>query len=205
MQAVLDELTRLYLDALDPATANVLDAASVVRRTSLPLLQEMVPGLAPQDAFERLRALPFVQLGHEGLIVHDTVRETVTRALRASDPVAYRGYRAAAWRKLRRDVATAAPSELWRYTADMLYMIERPAIREAFFPTTEHHLSVEGASPSDGAAIAAIIAKHEPPASATQLRSWWQHAPDTFRLYVTKAVLSSASRCCASPIASPTA
>ena len=182
LQAVLDELTRLYLDVLDPITANVLDAASVVRRTTLPLLQEMIPGLAPQDAFERLRALPFVQLGHEGLIVHDTIRETVSRALRASDPVAYRRYRTAAWRKLRRDVAAVAPAELWRYTADMLYLIENPVVREAFFPTTEHHLSVESASSADGTAIAAIIAKHEPPASATLLLCWWQQAPDAFRV-----------------------
>jgi DNA-binding winged helix-turn-helix (wHTH) protein len=181
-QAVLDELTRLYLDALDPTTAKALDAASVVRRTTLPLLEEMIPDLAPQDAFERLRALPFVELGSEGLIVHDTVRETVSRALRASDPVAYRRYRSAAWRKLRSDVSTAAPAELWRYTADMLYIIEQPVVREAFFPTTEHRLTVEPAAPADGAAIADIIAKHEPPASAAHLLAWWQQAPHGFRV-----------------------
>src|SRR5262249_56590389 len=135
---VLDELTGLYLDGLDGPTREALDAASVVRRITLSLLEAMLPERAPQDAFERIRALPFVQLGHDGLVLHDTIRETVARALRGRDPVAHRRYRAAAWRRLRSDVAAAAPAELWRYTADMLYLIEEPDVPHAFFSTTEH-------------------------------------------------------------------
>src|SRR5262249_24173473 len=126
LRAALDELTGLYLDGLDPTTRQALDDASVVRRITLPLLEAMLPALAPQDAHERLRSLPFVQLEHDGLVLHDTIRETVARALRGSDPVAHRRYRAATWRRLRSDVAAAAPAELWRYTADMLYLIEEP-------------------------------------------------------------------------------
>jgi hypothetical protein len=182
LQAVLDELTGLYLDGLDPTTRQALDAASVVRRITLPLLEAMLPDRAPQDAFERIRALPFVQLGHDGLVVHDTIRETVARALRGSDPVAHRRYRAAAWRKLRSDVASAPPAELWRYTADMLYLIEHPVVREAFFPTTEHLFSVEAANPGDAPAIATIVHGHEPGAAAAQLLSWWEQAPQVFRV-----------------------
>lgn len=182
LQAVLDQLTGLYLDGLEPTTRNALDAASVVRRVTLPLLEAMLPDLAPQDAFERLRALPFVQLGHDGLVVHDTIRETVARALRASDPATHRRYRAAAWRKLRSDVDYVPPADLWRYTADMLYLIEHPAVREAFFPTTEHLFSVESARPEDALAISAIVHGHEPTAAAAQVLSWWERAPQAFRV-----------------------
>ena len=182
LQAVLDQLTALYLDGLDTSSREALDAASVVRRITLPLLEAMLRDVAPQDAFERLRALPFVQFGHDGLVVHDTIRETVARALRGSDPVAHRRYRAAAWRKLRSDVAWAAPAELWRYTADMLYLIEHPVVREAFFPTTEHLFSVEAASPVDGPAIAAIVDSHEPTVAAAHLLYWWEQAPQAFRV-----------------------
>ena len=146
LQAVLDELTGLYLDGLDGSTRAALDAASVVRRITLSLLEAMLPDRAPQDVFERLRALPFVQLGHDGLVVHDTIRETVARALRGFDPVAHRRYRAAAWQKLRSELPTVPPADLWRYTADMLYLIENPAVREAFFPSTEHALGRDGDS-----------------------------------------------------------
>src|SRR5262245_47644916 len=182
LQAVLDELTVLYLDGLDGSTRAALDAASVVRRITLSLLEAMLPDRAPQDVFERLRALPFVQLGHDGLLVHDTIRETVARALRGFDPATYRRYRAAAWRKLRSEVQTVPAAELWRYTADMLYLIENPAVREAFFPTTEHAYSLDAATPADGPAIEAIVRRHEPITAGAWVLSWWEHAPQSFRL-----------------------
>ncbi len=182
LQAVLDELTGLFLDGLDAPTREALDAASVVRRITLSLLEAMLPDRAPQDVFERLRALPFVQLGHEGLVVHDTIRETVARALRGSDPATHRRYRGAAWRKLQSELPTVPPAELWRYTADMLYLIEHPVVREAFFPTTEHLFSVEAATPADAPVIEAIVRRHEPAAAAEQLLSWWDQAPQGFRV-----------------------
>jgi hypothetical protein len=182
LQAVLDELTEIYLDGLDPPTREALDAASVVRRITLSLLAAMLPDRAPQDAFERLRALPFVQLGHDGLLVHDTLREAVAQALRGADPATHRRYRGAAWRKLRNELPAVPPGELWRYTADMLYLIEQPVVREAFFPTTEHVFSVEPATPADASAIEAIVRRHEPDAAANHLLSWWQQAPQGFRV-----------------------
>jgi hypothetical protein len=182
LQAVLDGLTGLYLDVLPPPTREALDAASVVRRTTRSLLEAMLPDRAPQDAFERLRALPFVQLGHDGLVVHDTIRETVARALRGSDPVVHRRYRSAAWRTLQNELPTVAPAELWRYTADMLYLIENPMIREAFFPTTEHAFWLEAAAPADAAAIERIVRRHEPAPAAEHLLAWWEHAPEGFRV-----------------------
>jgi DNA-binding winged helix-turn-helix (wHTH) protein len=140
----------------------------------------MLPDRAPQDVFERLRALPFVQLGSDGLVVHDTIRETVARALRGFDPVAHRRYRATAWQRLRSELPTVPAADLWRYTADILYLIDNPAVREAFFPSTEHVLSVERATPADGAAIEAIARRHEPDASAEQLVSWWEQSPQHF-------------------------
>ena len=182
VKAIVEELTELYLDALDPVTRLALDAASVVRRPTLSLLAAMLPDTAPQDAFDRLRTLPFVELSHEGLVIHDTVREAVAALLRASDPDRSRRYRAAAWRQLRDEVGRAPSAELWRYTADLLYIIENPIIREAFFPTTEHQYSVETARREDHAEIEAIIRRHEPPAASALLEDWWRLAPTTFRV-----------------------
>ena len=182
LRAVLDQLTELYLDVLEPPVREALDAASVVRRITLSLLAAMLPDRAPQDAFERLRALPFIELGHDGLVVHDTMRETVARALAGSDPARYRRYRGAAWLRLQNELPTVAPAELWRYTADMLYLIENPLIREAIFPTTEHAFWLEAATPGDAAAIEAIVRRHEPAAAAEHVLAWWQGAPQGFRV-----------------------
>ena len=142
----------------------------------------MLPDAAPQDAFDRLLRLPFVELSDDGLFLHDTVREAVAAHLRSSDPDRSRRYRAAAWRQLRDEVARASSHEIWRYTADLLYIIQNPIVREAFFPSTEHLYSPEAARPADGAAIAEIVARWEPAASVAVLEAWWRREPTAFRV-----------------------
>jgi DNA-binding response OmpR family regulator len=182
IQRAVDELTRLYLSDLDPVTRRVLHAASLVRRTTLPLLGAMLQDMAPQDAFERLRGLPFVEATPDGLMLHEAVQQVVAASLRAEDPAAHRAYRQAAWRLLRAELRGAAPSELWRYTADTLYLLENPAVREAFFPTTAHLYSVEPARAEDATAIEEITRRHEQRESAEHLISWWHRLPQVFRV-----------------------
>lgn len=182
VKAIVEGLTELYLGVLDPKTRRALDAASVVRRPTLSLLTAMLPETAPQDAFDRLRILPFVEISDDGLVLHDTVREAIAALLRSSDPDCSNRHRAAAWRQLRAEVARASSQEMWRYTADLLYILQNPIVREAFFPTTEHLYSVEAAKPADGPAIAAIFARYESPASAAVMDAWWRRAPGAFRV-----------------------
>ncbi len=181
LQRVVEQLTRLYLaDVRDPLTRRALAAASVVRRTTLCLLRAMLPDAASQDVYERLRALPFVESGRDGLHMHDVVQQAIAAALQATDPSAYREYRRAAWRQLRTEVRAAGRPELWRYTADMLYLIENPVVREAFFPTNTPLLALEPARPEDGAAIHEITARHEGPAAMRLLDEWWSREPHAF-------------------------
>jgi len=182
VKAIVEGLTDLYLGGLDAKSRVALDAASVVRRPTLSLLAAMLPETAPQDAFDRLRSLPFVELSDDGLVIHDTVREAVASLLRSSDPARSKGYRAAAWRQLRDEVAHAPQYEMWRYTADLLYILQNPIVREAFFPTTDHLYSAEAARPADGPAIAEIAKRHMPRASASVIETWWRLEPEAFRV-----------------------
>ena len=180
-QRVVEELVRIYLaDVHDPLTRDALDAASVVRRITRSLLGAMLPDVAPQDAYERLHTLPFVESGSDGLIVHDVVREAISVALVAADPVRYRAFRHAAWCQLRAELNTARPSDLWRYTADMVYLIENPVIRETCFPSQSYPFAVEPAQSEDGPAIRAMTEKQDGPESATLLDGWWQRIPQAF-------------------------
>ncbi len=178
---VIDELARLYLEEVeDPLTRRALEAASVVRRSTEPLLGAMLEGEDPAQALERILHLPFVEAGRDGIIVHEAVRDAIGGFLRSSNPVRHRAYRRAAWRELQDEVRDAAPGELWRYTADMLYLIENPVVREAFFPSGAQPLAVEPARPDDAPAIERIAERHEPPEAASQLASWWDEEPTTF-------------------------
>ncbi|HET8953487.1 MAG TPA: ATP-binding protein, partial [Solirubrobacteraceae bacterium] len=182
LPTVVQELAALYLDGLDAATREALDATSVLRRVTLSLLGALVPG-PPQEAFARLSALPFVELGREGLVVHDTVREAVLALLRAADPVRHRAYRAAAWRQIRSEMAGAAAGEArWASVADMLALVEEPLVREAFFPASVQHYAVERARPEDRDAIEAIAARHEAPEEVALVGAWWESVPQAFRV-----------------------
>jgi hypothetical protein len=178
---VVEELTRTYLsDVADPLTRNALDAASVLRRTTQSVLHAMLPSAAPQDAFDRLRALPFVDRRRDGLIIHDAVQRAIAATLRVSDPSRHRAYRRAAWQHFRADLRTAAGSDLWRTTADVLFLIENPVLRTAFFPEEAPHYAVEPAGSDDFSAIQAIALRHDGPHSTRTLDAWWEWLPHSF-------------------------
>ena len=172
--AIVEALAERYLEGLDPATREALAAASVVRRPTLSLMQAMLPETTAQDAFGRLLALPFVTLGVDGLVVHDSVRDVVAAYVRASDPDRLRRYRIAAWRRLREEVARAAQAEMWRYTADLLYILDNPMIREAFFPTTEHRYFIDPARPEDEAVVLEGARRRVSPSDAAIVETWWR-------------------------------
>ncbi|MDQ7829453.1 MAG: winged helix-turn-helix domain-containing protein [Armatimonadota bacterium] len=178
---VVEELTRVYLaDVSDAVTRQALAASSVVRRTTLTLLRALLPDVDPHSALERLQALPFVEMRHDGLVVHETVQEAISSLLRSTDPERHRQYRKAAWRQLRQEASGAAAADLWRYTADMLYLVENPLVREAFFPTEAQPLAVEPARQEDASAIRQIFQRHEPPEAAALLEAWWRRLPSAF-------------------------
>ena len=181
LQRALDELTRIFLeDVGDEITRRVLEGAAVVRRVTLSLLQALFPDVPPQDAWERLRRLPIVVGASDGLLIHDAVREAIARSLHASDPARYLEYRRTAWRQLATEAGVAGGGDLWRYTADMLFMIENPVVREAFFPSGSPTFAVEPAQADDGPALEDITHTWEGSEAAGALMAWWRRLPQAF-------------------------
>jgi DNA-binding response OmpR family regulator len=194
---MVEELARLYIDGLDPTTRRALDAASVIRRTTLTLLEAMLPDDDPAVLFAGLRALPFVELGTEGLVIHDTVGVATSALLQASDPARHRAHRRAAWTRLRAELRTAGRADLWRYTADMLYLVENPIVRDAFFPSGSDELTLEPARAADHAAITAMSAAQQGPEATALVDAWWGSAPEAFRVVrdATGVVQGFSCRC----------
>jgi tRNA A-37 threonylcarbamoyl transferase component Bud32 len=180
---IIQELSRVFLnDVADAATREALEAASVARRITQSVLGAMLPDSPTQEIYEKLAALAFVDSMRDGLRVHDAVHEAIAASLRAADPSRYLEYRRAAWRQLRSEVRHVGAAELWRYTADMLYLIENPVVREAFFPSGSQALAVEPARREDSTAILEITEKHEGPDAAKHIRHWWDRHPQTFHV-----------------------
>lgn len=183
IQQAVDELTHVFLaDVSDPVTRRVLEGAAVTRRSTISLLRAIFPDLAPQDVYERLSDLPFVDCVSDGLVVQEAVRDAIARSLHASDPCRYLEYRRAAWRQLVSEAQFAGSGDLWRYTADMLYLIENPVVREAFFPRDTSALSVEMAQQSDAEDLLSIVYAQEGMQAAESLLSWWRRLPQSFHV-----------------------
>lgn len=181
IQRVVAELTQLYLaDIHDPLARRALRAASVVRRITISLLGAMLPDASPQHIYDLLAALPIVQRGHDGLLLHDVVRQAIAADLKAADPATYRVYRQAAWQQLRAEVQAAGRHDLWRYTADMLYLVEAPFVHEVFFPSGTTAYAVEPAGPESYAVILSICARHGGPEGRAQIEHWLARAPQAF-------------------------
>jgi hypothetical protein len=181
LQRTVEQLTHLYLeDVSDPLVRKALQAISTVRRTTVSLLEALIPGSDTEALYDHLQTLPFVDGERDGLHLHDVVQEAIAEATKAGDPACYREYRRAAWRQLRQEVTTAGAPELWRFTADLLYLIENPVCREAFFPSTIHPLAVEPATADHARRIESISRLHDGSGATEALLTWWASCPESF-------------------------
>jgi DNA-binding winged helix-turn-helix (wHTH) protein len=181
LHQVIDALSSSYVEGVpDPVTRQALEASSVIRCVTEPMLHALLPGIAPRDAIERLGALPFVELGRDGLFIHDAVRSAIATSLAARDPDAHRAYRHRAWAYLHERLQRTHSADLWRFMADLLFLIENPVLREGFFPSGPHPLAVESATPGDAAALQRIVAAHGADLAAHEL--WWRHHPRGFHI-----------------------
>lgn len=180
-QHVVTELTRLYMaDVPDPVSRVALEAASVIRRITHSLLGTLLPDIAPNDAYDRLQTLPFVENASDGLMIHDLVHEAIATRLRSTDPERYYLYRRLAWHQLRSEFSVGSRAAVWRYTADMLYLIDHPGIHDVFFPTDVHLYAVEPATPNDKDAVMAMTLRYWGPEMLDIIQYWWQVQPDAF-------------------------
>ncbi len=165
----------------DRDTRHALEAVAVVRRVTRPILASLCPALDADALYEQLAGLSFVERRRDGLAIRDVVRDVIGKRLLAADPEKYRGYQKKAWSLLKKQMRQSTRADLWRTTADVIYLLENPVIREAFFPSSSAQFSVEPAIAADRDAVFEIVSRHEDAAGARALELWWQHLPGAFQ------------------------
>ena len=178
---VIDALATAFRTGLDGHGRRLLDAASVPRRVTRGVLAAMLPDDDADAALDRLAAMPFVDPSPEGLRLHDAVHAVVSARLRSLDPERFRSLRSAAWRHLQEVARRTGASELHRSTADLLFLIDNPVVREAMFPTTAHAFSVERCRDDDREALRELWHAHDTEAGAAALDAWLRLRPEAVR------------------------
>ncbi len=182
-ESLVESLAVQYLDEVsDSETRQALEAASVVRRITESLMAVMIPDRDPADMLSRVDALPFVERGIDGVRLHDTLRDSIAASVRATNPEKFYRQKVAAWRRLRREMDAAPPHLLWRYTADVLHLLESAVIREASFPTGYLPSAIERADADDWDEIVEITEKHESPDFLHVATTWWRHHQSMFKV-----------------------
>jgi hypothetical protein len=178
---IADQLAQKFLAEIsDPTVREALECSSIVRVINVPLLQAMLPGADAVRTFEQLRTLALVKTARDGVVLHEAIRGAIARNLRVTDPQRFLAYRRKSWTYVTRELKTAPASELWRYTADLLFMLETPVIREAFFPSGARHLVVEPARKTDASAIIALARRYDGADAAHALECWLARIPQAF-------------------------
>jgi hypothetical protein len=177
------DLAALILaDIADPTVRRAAEAAAVMRRVTEPLLASLFPDDDASRLYEELRSLPIVDHRHDGLVLHDAVRHAVTARLKSTDPDRSRSYRAALWQHLRANIGQAPICELWRNTADTIYLLENAVVRDAFFPPGPPSLTAVPAQPADGEAILQIVRNHDGNEASRHLEQWWLRQRSAFHV-----------------------
>ncbi|MDA2919945.1 transcriptional regulator [Desulfobacterota bacterium AH_259_B03_O07] len=177
---ILQQLTESFLTGLQKEIKKAIEAASTVRRITEPVLRSLLGKPNVGDIFDKLQELPFVNATDEGLILHDLVRETISNNLSSRDPERYSLYRSRAWHYFDTESHRTEASNLWQCTADLLYLIENPGVKEAFFPKGASDYSVEPATATDWEDIRAISASTEPVESSRFIERWLDRHPEAF-------------------------
>lgn len=185
LQKALERLTTMLLaDVREPELREAVEAAGLVRRVTRPVLTAMCPGIDATRVLEELGRLPFVDAASDGLCVHEAVRPALARYLRSRDPRRYQQASRDAWRQLVAEAGSAGPRHLWRYTADILYLIDHPVVREAFFPSDASRFVLEPARREHDRAIREITEAHEGARAAAHLLRWRERVPSSFHVAI---------------------
>jgi hypothetical protein len=179
---VVTQLSALFLADADITTRQALEAMSTVRRATEPMLAAMLGIPSAAGLHGSLQECSVVEARGDGLALQPTVHEIIARRLRAADPERFTACRRAAWRKLEAQASEVATSDLWRYTADVIYLIDNPIVREAFFPSGAPQLSVESALAADHEALMRIAERHDGKEGRRHAEHWWRVMPSAFRV-----------------------
>jgi DNA-binding CsgD family transcriptional regulator len=174
---IVEELVEVLFDDLDAELRTIVEAASVLRRVTVPGLRAVLDGddADVPRAWEALRDLPFTTVLRDGLELQAVVQDVTATRLELRDPGRARDLRR---RAARAALAAVEQAPGWAATADLLHLVQNPVVRSAFLPPAGAQHPVESAAPADGPEVLAITERHRGPEERRLLQRWCEEHPD---------------------------
>ncbi len=174
---VVEELVEVLFDDLDPDRREVVEAASVLRRVTVPALAAVLEcdEATAEPAWVALRDLPFTTVRPDGVELQAVVQDVTATRLELRDPGRARDLRR---RAARAALATVQHAPGWAATADLLHLVQNPVVRSAFLPPAGVQHPVEAATAADLPDVLAITDRHLGADERAWLKRWWRHHPE---------------------------
>ena len=177
------ELANAILAAIgDRELHRAVEACAIVRRADRALItailesEEPIP-LALLDSVE---GLPFAKRDAEGIYIAEPVRRGIVDWMSGVEPERYQLWRKTAADWIVKRLRAAGRSGRWRHMADLLHLLEQPALRNAFFPPEEEAPPVEPARVDDFEQIFAIAENRDGREERARIEVWAQRLPHRF-------------------------
>jgi DNA-binding CsgD family transcriptional regulator len=179
LEEVVEELVEVLFDDLGPGLRDVVEAASVLRRATVPALAAVLEHdeASAERAWVALRDLPFATVRPDGVELQAVVQEVLVTSLELRDPGRARDLRR---RAARAALATVRYAPGWAATADLLHLVQNPVVRSGFLPPAGVQHPVEAATAADIPDVLTIAGRHVGADERAWLERWWRHHPDGF-------------------------
>lgn len=177
------ELANAILHALgDSDLRRAVEACAIVRRANRPLISAILEAKGPIELslLEGVEAMPFASRDAEGIYIAEPVRRAIVEWMSGVEADRYQLWRKAAADWIVSRLREAGRSGRWRYMADLLHLLEQPALRNAFFPQDEETPPVEPARADDFDEIFEIAELRDGPDERACLQAWAQRLPHRF-------------------------
>lgn len=177
---ILDLLMAQLLRGIEkPEQLQVLRAAAIVRELSEPLLAHMLECTQVARLFDWLQQLSFVLPGANGLILHNLLRDAITRDLQRRDPAAYDRLVGRAYRFLLKQMAARPPAQCGPAVVDT-YFVQRdtPLVQTIYRFEDEGHCYCAQPSAEEWPQIQAMVLEHEDRAALNILNYWHDRQPE---------------------------
>ncbi|WP_027059954.1 ATP-binding protein, partial [Mesorhizobium loti] len=166
----------------DNRLRRAVEACAMVRRANRALVSAILETDEPVELslLEAVEALPFATRDAEGIYIAEPVRRAIVDWLSGVEAERYQSWRKIAADWIVKHLRSSGRSGRWRHMADLLHLLEQPALRNAFFPPEVEAPPVEAARADDFSQILDIVDLRDGADERTRIEAWIQRLPHRF-------------------------
>lgn len=162
-----------------PAHRAALEACSLVRLMTEPLLAMMLQFPDVHELFEWVRGLSFIESERRGLFPHDLAREAIAADVRWRNPAWYGQLHQRARDFYQGQLRQMPGQEQYRVLSDYTFLHrDNPVVRPYFEWQASGTVFTDSLRPADKPALVAMVKQHEGTEAAQLAACWLERQPE---------------------------